>query len=423
MKAFTLYFWLATRMLVSKSSHLFSLSGLNALIGLILGVACLVVSMAVMSGFETTLQKSLADVTGHIQVIIRSHEYQAKEDSKALLIEEIKKSEPSFVAATRFTYIEAVIAHKGKISGVIVQGLDDGDVQNVLGLGSRLTEGKFDLSLANVDSESDDKIAQALIGVGIAQNLGLKIGDRFRVVMPLKNDLDPTQFRRKLGSFKVSGILDLGKHEYNQRMILTSLESTQKLAEIDNRYSGLLIKFKDINQSREISTKLARDLGPSFSVRDWREANENLLEAVGLERIIVFSVIMIIIIAAAFNVASNLYVNVITRYSQIGLLKSLGVSQKGILQIFSLQGVIMGAVGLIGGLILGVLLCIGASWAETHYSILPGSIYKLDKIDLSIRVIDVLVISVVTLIICFLATLAPAFRGSKLSPIEGIKNE
>ena len=83
----------------------------------------------------------------------------------------------------------------------------------------------------------------------------------------------------------------------------------------------------------------------------------------------------------------------------------------------------MGAVGLIGGLILGVLLCIGASWAETHYSILPGSIYKLDKIDLSIRVIDVLVISVVTLIICFLATLAPAFRGSKLSPIEGIKNE
>jgi lipoprotein-releasing system permease protein len=239
----------------------------------------------------------------------------------------------------------------------------------------------------------------------------------------LKNDLDPSQFRRKLGSFKVSGILDLGKHEYNQRMILTSLPATQSLAEIGNRYSGLLLKFQDINRAREISTFLGRELGLGFSVRDWREANENLFEAVGLERIIVFFVIMIIVVAAAFNVASTLYINVITRYSQIGLLKSLGVSRRGILQIFSLQGVLIGALGIVGGLLLGALLCVGASWAESYYSILPGSIYKLDHIDLSIRPLDVMVIAVVTLIICFLATLAPAYRGSRLSPVEGIKNE
>lgn len=419
-----LYFWLASRMLLAKSSHLFSLSGLNALIGLILGVSSLVVSMAVMSGFETTLQKSVADVTGHVQIVIRSHEIQAKEDTRTEIVDRIKKLEPSFVAATRFTYLEAVIAHKGRISGVVLQGLDDGDVQNVLNLKTRLRQGNFDLSTVAVkEDDSEEKIAQAVIGVGLAQDLDLKIGDKFRVVMPLKNDFDPSQFRRKLGAFQVSGIVDLGKHEYNQRMILTSLPATQKLAEIGNRYSGLLVKFQDINRAREIATTLSKDLGLSYSVRDWREANENLFEAVGIEKMIVFFVIMVIVIAAAFNVASTLYINVISRYTEIGLLKSLGVSQKGILKIFSLQGVLIGGIGTFFGIIFGIILCFAASVIESYYSILPGSVYKLDHIDLSIRGLDLVIISVVTLVICFLATLAPAFRGSRLSPIEGIKND
>lgn len=418
-----LYTWIAIKMLLSKSSHLFSLSGLNALIGLMLGVSCLVVSMAVMSGFESTLQKSVADVTGHIQIIIRSHEMQAQGKTKEELVEKIKKWEPSLIAATRFSYIEAVVAHRGQVSGIILQGLDDGDVQKVLDLQSRLVEGKFDLSNVPKDEGSDEKIAQALIGKGIAQDLGLKVGDQFRIVMPLKNDIDPSKFRRKLGSFQVSGVLDLGKHEYNQRMILTSLIATQQLAEIGNRYSGLLLKFDDINRAREISTVLGRELGLGFSVKDWREANENIFEAVDLERIIVFFVIMVIVVAAAFNVASTLYVNVVSRYTEIGLLKALGVSQKGILKIFSLQGIVIGGVGLVGGLLLGVLLCVIASWFEARYNILPGSVYKLDRIDLSVRGIDVFVISAVTLLVCFLATLAPAYRGSRLSPVEGIKND
>lgn len=419
-----LYIWLASKMLLAKSSHLFSLSGLNALIGLILGVSCLVVSMAVMSGFESTLQKSVADVTGHVQVVIRSHEIQAKEEGKQEIVERIKKLEPSFIAATRFTYLEAVIAHKGRVSGVVLQGLDDGDVQNVLNLKSRLKDGKFDLStVIRTEDGGEEKLPQAIVGVGLAKDLDLKIGDKFRVVMPLKNDIDPTQFRRKLGAFQVSGIVDLGKHEYNQRMILTSLPATQKLAEIGNRYSGLLLKFQDINRARDIATVIGRELGLSYSVRDWREANENLFEAVGIEKMIVFFVIMVIVIAAAFNVASTLYVNVISRYTEIGLLKSLGVSQKGILKIFSLQGVLIGAIGTLAGLIFGIVLCYFVAWIESYYSILPGSVYKLDHIDLSIRVFDVLLISVVTLFICFFATLAPAFRGSRLSPIEGIKND
>lgn len=399
-------------MLLSKKSQLFSVSGVNALAGLTLGVSGLVVSMAVMSGFESTLQKSVADVTGQIQVLVKSSNPPSKEE----LTKRIQGIEPTFEAATRFSYLEAVTAHQGKLAGVILQGLDPEDYQKVLGLQGRLLEGGLNLS-------STDAISPAVIGVGLAKNLGLKVGDSFRVVLPLRNDIDPSQFRRKIGNFKVAGILDLGKYDYNQRMILTSLKVTQDLAEIGERYSGLLLKFDDIHRAREITGKLNRDLGSGYLIRDWKEVNENLFEAVQIERIVVFFVILVIVLAAAFNAASTLYVNVITRYSEIGLLKAMGLSRKSIVRVFSLQGMLIGAVGLVLGLILGGLLCAIFSWAESKLGILPGSIYKIDRIDLQLRWQDLLGISAATLVICFIATLAPALRGSNLSPVEGLKNE
>ncbi|MEZ0390650.1 MAG: ABC transporter permease [Pseudobdellovibrionaceae bacterium] len=313
------YFWLASRMLLSKSSQLFSLSGVNALAGLILGVASLVVSMAVMSGFESTLQQSVADVSGHLQILIKGQNQLSKEE----LVERIQKVAPEFATASRFGYLEAISAHEGKISGVIVQGLDPDGAKQTLGLERRKVEGQLDLTT------SDSKgVSPAVIGVGLAKSLNLQVGEEFRVVLPLKNDLDPNQFRRKIGVFKVTGILDLGKFEYNQRMILTSLETMQKLAEIGSRYSGLLVKFTDIEKARELGTKIAKELGPGYIIRDWHDVNANLFEAVEIERVVIFFVILVIVIAAAFNVASTLYINVVTRFSEIGLLKAFGVSRR-----------------------------------------------------------------------------------------------
>lgn len=406
------HFWLARRMLLSRKSQLFSVSGLNALAGLTLGVSCLVVSMAVMSGFESTLQKSVADVSGHIQILVKTPLAPTKE----ILVKRIQEVEPTYVGSTRFSYLEAVTAHQGKLSGVMLQGLDPAEYRTVLDLKSRLIEGG--LNLEPVDGKTP-----AVIGMGLAKNLGLKIGDEFRVVLPLRNDLDPSQFRRKIGRFTVAGILDLGKYDYNQRMILTSLKTTQELAEIGDRYSGLLLKFEDIHQAREITAKLNRELGAGYLIRDWKDVNANLFEAVQIERIVVFFVILVIVLAAAFNAASTLYVNVVTRYAEIGLLKAMGLSRKGIVRVFSLQGMMIGAAGLASGLLLGATLCVIFSWAEAQLGILPGSIYKIDRIDLVLRWQDLLTISVATILICFVATLAPAIRGASLSPVEGIKNE
>jgi len=414
LKSYKFYFWLAYRMLLSKHSQLFSLSGANALAGLVLGVACLVVSMAVISGFESTLKNSVADVTGQVQIFIKGQNQLTKDE----LVERVKKITPDLVASTRFTYLEAVIAHDGKIAGVMLQGLDPDEVKSTLGLEKRLTQGKLDI---NTQAGSD--VSPVVIGLGLAKQMNLDIGEEFRVVLPLRNELDPNQFRRKVGVFKVAGIVDLGKFEYNQRMILSSLATTQKIAEIGERYSGVLLKFKDIDKAREIAGALSRDLGLGFSVRDWHDANENLFQAVAIEKIVIFFVILIIVIAAAFNVASTLYINVVARFSEIGLLKAFGVSRRGIIQIFCWQGVLMGGLGILGGMILGLGLCFVFGWVEAHYGLLPGSIYKVDRIDLSLRFSDAAAIALATMLICFLATLAPALKGASLSPVEGLKNE
>jgi lipoprotein-releasing system permease protein len=409
------HFWMAFRMLLSKHSQLFSLSGVNALVGLILGVACLVVSMAVMSGFESTLKNSVADVTGHVQILIKGQNQQLSKDE---LVERTKKVTGDLVAATRFSYLEAVIAREGKLSGVMLQGVDPDTIRQTLGLESRLTAGKLEIT-----PDTDAKVAPAVVGLGLAKEMKLEVGQEFRIVLPLRNELDPNQFRRKVGVFKVAGIVDLGKYDYNQRMILTSLEVTQSLAEIGNRYSGIILRFKDIDKAREIAANLSRELGMGYLVKDWHDVNENLFQAVGIEKIVIFFVILIIVIAAAFNVASTLYINVVTRFSEIGLLKAFGVSSRGIVQIFCWQGLLMGALGLIGGMFLGLALCFLFGWVESHYGLLPGSIYKVDRIDLSLRWTDASAIALATMIICFLATLAPALRGASLSPVEGLKNE
>jgi len=404
--------WLAWKLLWSKTQKSLQFSGALALFGLILGVACLVVSMAVLSGFETTLRDAVADVTGHIQIVKTLGSEQEKKD----LIAEIRRTEDSLVEASAFSYIEGVLAHQGKIKGIALQGVETPQVHRVLGIDQRLLEGKIDFS----EKEGDP---QVVIGKGIAQNFNLKVGDRFRIVVPVYQGIDPSAFSRKIGYFRVAGILDLGKFEYNERFVISSLSATQALANIGERSMGLLLKFKQIENAPEYSKNLKVALGPGYKIRDWFDMNETLFRAVKIERATIFFVVLVIVLVAAFLVSIQLYIHVVKRYSTISLLKSLGLKKTQVIQIFSYQGLIMGFIGVVGGFFLGLLFCYGFELLQATLGVLPGSVYKLDQIDLNVRFIDVFQIAVATLVVCFGATLAPAIRGSQLSIVEGLKNE
>lgn len=383
-----------------------------AFVGLVLGVASLVASMAVVSGFESTLRASMTDVTSHVQVLKRAY----KKDDWTELRDKIKALEPTLKAAARFVFLEAVVAHQGTTEGVVIQGVDSDQYAKTLNLEGRLLSGKIDFAV------DENGLSQVMIGKGLARKLQVSVGDSFKLVVPIAEDMNPAKFRRHLVELKVAGVLDLGKNDFNERFILADLKTAQAAGELgDQSYAGLFLKFDDADKARISGARLAQSLGAAYWVRDWHEVNETLFQAVRIERVVIFFVVFIIVIVAAFNVSSTLFVSVIRRFADIAILKSIGLSESKVRIVFTLQGLIIGFVAVLVGTFLGLLLCYAFMWGQTHLGLIDGSVYRVDKIDFEIRFLDWLAILAATLFICFIATLGPAIRGSKLSPVEGLR--
>lgn len=400
--------WLAWRLLFSKS--LFSRTSLLSLVGLSIGVGSLIVAMAVVSGFESTLRKTMVDVSGHVQVIGRGAGLMSYDE----LEETILRQTPQMQQSTRFLMLEGVLATRGKVAGVLIQGVEPEKINKVLNIEGRLISGQMQFV-------SSDGVSSAFIGKGIAERYSLNVGDKFKVVHPVANGIDPSLFQRKMQEFQVQGVLNLGRHDWNERMIISSLESTQKLADLPGRYSGVILRYPEDEMAREAAFKIARVLGSSYLIRDWRESNENLFEAIKIEKPIIFLVILIIVVVAAFNISSSLLVSVVRRFADIAILKTLGLNRKQVITIFGLQGLFMGGLGLIGGMILGGVLSLLFAWGQKNLNLIPADVYKIESIALDFQISDWLWIMIVTLLVCLMASLAPARKGASLEPSQGLR--
>ncbi len=400
------YFWLAYRLLFSRQI-LFGGSAPLSFFGLVLGVAALVASMAVMSGYEETLKNAMTDVTGDMQIVRRG---KLVDDWDAFS-KKAKEIEPRIQAMARFGYAEAVIARKGQVSGVLFQGVELSDLNKVLKIQHRVKSGEFHLDTDHI-----------VVGQGLAKKFDIKVGEKIYLVVPLSTPFDSSGFRRQSKEFIVSGIMDFGKNEWNDRLVLGDLKALQILTEIGNRYTGAFVKLGNRNDSANAATRLSEKLGSSFSIMDWNDVNRNLFEAVKIERAVIFFVVLIIVIVAAFNISSTLYVFIRQKYSDIAILKTLGLSPRKIRHVFLGQGLIVGFGGVLLGFLIGFLLCLGFMLLQNHYALISGSVYKIDRIEVQIRWLDLFVIASSSVFICLIATLSPAIRGSQLEVIEGLKN-
>ncbi len=400
------HIWLAYRLLFSRQI-LFGGSAPLSFLGLVLGVAALVASMAVMSGYEETLKNAMTDVTGDMQVVRKGKLVENWEDFSR----KIRSIEPRVQALARFGYAEAVIARKGQVSGVLFQGVELTDISKVLKIEQRTKAGNLKLD--------QDHIA---VGQGLAKKFDIKVGEKIYIVVPLATPFDSTGFRRQSKEFIVSAIMDFGKNDWNDRLVLGDLKALQLLTEIGDRYTGAFIKLNDRSESGSASLNLMDKLGAGFSVMDWNDVNRNLFEAVKIERAVIFFVVLIIVIVAAFNISSTLYVFIRQKYSDIAILKTLGLSRRKIRAVFLGQGLLVGLGGVLLGFLIGYLLCLGFMFLQNYYALISGSVYKIDRIQVSIRPLDLIIIGLSTLFICLLATLSPAVRGSQLEVIEGLKN-
>lgn len=403
--------WLTLRLLRERQSQLLNPVTFLALIGMALGVGTLLVTMSVISGFQSTIQNSVTDVTGHILLIKRGEPL----DNLDILLPRLQKVAPDIVSATPFVHVEGMAAHKGKISGVVVQGLQ-ADAEKTLNLRSRVIEGVYDLK-TNIGG-----LPPAIIGKGLRDKLNFKLGDEINIVLPKTSPTAKvTGFVAQLKKFRVAGVVDLGMYDYDSRYILMSSQSAQNLGGIGPFFTGLRIKLQDGMKANRTSLNLSTELGYTYYVRDWMESHRNLLEAIKLEKIVIFIVLLFMTVAACFNISSTLFISVLKRYPDIALLKTMGATHGRIVKFFSLQGMMLGVMGCILGLALGLGMCMVI--AKTRLIYVPAEIYHISYLPVEIRWTDITYVMLASLGLCFLSTLGPAWRGGRLNPVEGLKYE
>lgn len=388
------------------------MASILSLVGMTIGVASLTVSMAVVAGFEATLTKSVQDVYGHVLILRRSSRVETVESFFA----QVKQIVPEAVAYTPVLDVKALLAHNQKITYVAVQGVEPDTIADVLNIEPRVVAGEMDFT-------PRDGMAAAMIGKGIARKFALKPGDSFKVVAPKPSREDSSGFDPVIKEFVVTGVLDLGKNDYDEHFVVTDLRSAQNLAQVKSGISGIRVRLADPVVAKEAALKLERELGTGYFAASWYDVNENLFEAIRYERPVLFAVLLMMVIAASFNISSNLFVSVLRKYSDISILRAMGFGQNDVLKVFTIHGLILGAIGTVAGILLGLVLAAVFVWAQGHWVLMPADVYKIDHVGVSFRFVDVVAVIVASLLVSLASTLMPAFRGSRLHPVEGLRYE
>lgn len=417
------HLWLTFRF-VTSGRRLLSMASVLSLIGMTIGVACLTVAMGVVAGFEATLTRSVQDVYGHILVLRRSSRTLEPVESFFAQVREIV---PEAVAYTPVLDVKALLAHGQRITYIALQGVEPETIDSVLNIRSRVIRGEFSLGREGQpsgDSGADpDGAPRALIGKGIARKFGLAPGDRFKIVIPKPAREDSTGFSPNVRELAVAGVLDLGKNDYDEHFVVTDLASAQSMAEVRGGISGVRVRLTDPALAKAAALKLERDLGPGYFAASWYDVNENLFEAIRYERPVLFLVLLVMIIAASFNISSNLFVSVLRKYSDISILRAMGFGRLDVMKVFTIHGMILGVIGTVAGVLLGLALGGLFVWAQTRWVLMPADVYKIDHVGVVFRPMDLIMIVGASMLVSLGSTILPAFRGARLDPVEGLQYE
>jgi lipoprotein-releasing system permease protein len=253
-----------------------------------------------------------------------------------------------------------------------------------------------------------------------ASRLGILTGDTVRVLSPT-GELGPLGMLPKIREFKVAGIFEIGMFEYDSNLVITAMEPLQEFFGLGGRVTGIELRLDDIYRAPGVRASLERKLGFNYVVKDWIEMNKNLFAALKLEKITMFVILTLIILVASFNIVSTLMMNVIEKQREIAILKAMGATDRGIMGVFVIQGLLIGVVGTVlgvsGGYALGYVL-------NTYEIIkLPADVYYLSHLPVKMKIWDFVVVSVSALVISFSSTIYPAWQASKLNPVEPLRYE
>jgi lipoprotein-releasing system permease protein len=392
-----------------------------SIIGVAAGVASLIVALAINNGFRQDLQDRLLSSTSHINLLrIQSDGIRDWESLLARL-----EKEPHVVAGAPAIYEQVLLSRGARAQGGILKGIVPQDESEVSSILNTITQGSA-AALApsptpsTSESEQTSSLPPIVLGKDMADELGASVGTVITVTSP-QGELTPFGVVPKYKRFKVVGIFSSGFYDYDNSWAFIRLSDAQRLFDLTDVVSVLEFKVDDIYKAGEIGRKLEEAAGKGFMSTNWMEQNHALFHALRLERVVTFITIGLIVFVAALNILISLIMMVMEKTRDIAVLVSMGAKRRQIRRIFIYQGVLIGVLGTLIGLIAGYAI----SWAAGTYHLvsLSAEVYSIDYVPFAMRVQDGVLVAVVAIGISFIATLYPSWSAASVLPAEALRYE
>ena len=398
-----------------RRNSFISFISLISMLGIALGVAALIIVISVMNGFQSELRERMLAATAHVEV----KGFEAPLNDWQGVAKTLQLN-PEVVAVAPYVQGEGLWINGEVNKPSLVRGIDPASESLVATVQQHMKVGTMD---ALKPGEWG-----VILGIDLARNLGVRVGEKVALVTP-QGTVTPAGTAPRIKSFTVIGLFEIGWIEADSRVALIHLSDAQRLYQFGDAVTGIRVKLKDLMQARSVADGWLRTLPPGLGVSDWTTQNASFFKAVQLEKRVMFIILTLIVAVAAFNLVSTLVMVVTDKESDIAILRTLGARPFSIMQIFVVQGAIIGVIGTLIGLGLGLLIAfnldhvVGAIERVFGVTFIDKTVYLITELPSKVIASDVIAITLMSLGLSLLATLYPSWHASRVNPAEALRYE
>jgi lipoprotein-releasing system permease protein len=398
-----------------RRNHFISFISMISMLGIGLGVMALIVVLSVMNGFQKEIRARILGVTPHLQVMSDSGEINNWPQ-----VLDIVEQHPEVRAAAPYVNGQGMVSLNESVQGVMVRGILPDAEQRLTGLGDKMKKGSLNDLRAGAFN--------IVLGVDLARSLGAHVGDSVLLITP-QGQITPAGMIPRLKQFHVVGIFEIGMAPYDNALALIQLEDAQKLYRMGSSVSGISGSLRNLDLAPQVAYELEDKLPKDTYATDWTRQNANYFSVVAMEKKMMFIILSLIVLVAAFNIVSTLVMAVTDKQADIAILRTLGASPKSIMQIFMVQGMLIGLIGMGVGVLGGVLIALNIGtivpFIEHLFGVqfLSKEFYYISELPSDLQRGDVIVVAGMSFLISLFATLYPSWRASKVQPAEALRYE